>query len=152
MSRLGICLGAQLVAAALGAGIRASREREIGWFRVEPPPEPGPSLFAPLFSDPFEAFHWHGERFELPPGAVRLAQSPACENQAFSLGDRVLGLQFHLETTPEGARALVENCPGDLEPGRWVQGAEEILRDPGRFRRINERMALVLERLESVAA
>jgi GMP synthase - Glutamine amidotransferase domain len=55
-------------------------------------------------------FHWHGETFSLPVGAVQIAKSKGCENQAFQLGSNVVGLQFHLETTPSSAKAIVENC------------------------------------------
>ena len=146
---LGICLGAQLIANACGAKVFPNREREIGWFRVEPTPEASASPFAALFAAPIEAFHWHGETFELPAGATHLARSAACEHQAFSLGERVLGLQFHLETTAEAARALIEACPADLAPGRSVQAAPDMLRDDLRFRRIHGRMNAALDRLHA---
>jgi GMP synthase-like glutamine amidotransferase len=123
---LGICLGAQLIACALGARVRPAPEREIGWFPVmAAPPAPGAFAFPPRF----DAFHWHGETFDLPPGAILLAHSEACENQAFQHGPRVIGLQFHLETTRESADALVRHCPGDLAPGRCVQSAADLLAD-----------------------
>jgi GMP synthase-like glutamine amidotransferase len=148
---LGICLGAQLIASALGAKVFANPEREIGWFPVEPVPEAARSAFASLFEVPREVFHWHGETFELPPGAAWLARSDACEHQAFSIGERVLGLQFHLETTAASARALIENCPGDLAPGRWVQSGRQILGKDASFRRIHRVMASVLDRWEELA-
>ena len=98
-----------------------------------------------------EIFHWHGHTFELPAGAERLARSEACAQQAFSFGGCVLGLQFHLEMTAAGARALVESCPGDLAPGRWVQTPDEMLRESACFARINAAMdALLLRFLPSV--
>jgi hypothetical protein len=75
-------------------------------------------------------FQWHGETFELPAGAIHLARSAACAHQAFQVGPRALGLQFHLETTPESARALVHHCAGDLVPGPYVQSAEQFLAVP----------------------
>ena len=148
---LGICLGAQLIASALGAKVLANPEREIGWFPIEPLGSAPRSALASLFQAPMEVFHWHGETFELPPGATCLARSAACEHQAFSIGERVLGLQFHLETTAQGVRALLEHCPDDLAPGRWVQSGSEMLRTHGGFRRIHRVMDRVLERLEEVA-
>jgi GMP synthase-like glutamine amidotransferase len=149
---LGICLGAQLIASALGAAVRPSPEREIGWFPIERVGS-GAGWVLPR---ELEVFHWHGETFELPPGAVHLARSRGCENQAFGLGDRVLGLQFHLETTREAARALIEHCPGDLRPGRFVQDGAEMLRDPERFARIRAALDALLaplaERAKSAAA
>jgi GMP synthase-like glutamine amidotransferase len=142
---LGVCLGAQLVAASLGAAVRRNPEREIGWFAVEPAGAAGASAFAALFSRPLEVFHWHGDTFGLPAGAVHLARSEACANQAFAVGERVLGLQFHLETTPESARALIENCRDELTPGRFVQSEREMLASAERFARINRVMEQVLE-------
>jgi GMP synthase-like glutamine amidotransferase len=147
---LGICLGAQLIASSLGAKVRVNPEREIGWHPIEPAPEASRSAFASLFQAPMEVFHWHGETFELPPGATHLARSAACEHQAFSLGERVLGLQFHLEATAETARALVENCAADLAPGRWVETASAMLREDERFRRVNRVMDAVLDRLRKL--
>lgn len=144
---LGICLGAQLVASALGARVAPGPEPEIGWFPIEPVEGAGASPFAPLFARPREVFHWHGETFDLPPGAVRLARSAACPNQAFSLGDRVLALQFHLEMTPEGVAALADHCGDELVPRPWVQSRDAMLADPGRFDAIHAAMAQLLERL-----
>jgi GMP synthase-like glutamine amidotransferase len=141
---LGICLGAQLIASALGARVYPNPEREIGWFPVTPTKDSARTPFAPAFPAPLEAFHWHGETFDLPAGAAPLARSAACENQAFSLGNRVLGLQFHLETTPASAETLVQNCGEDLRPGRYVQDAETILGDPERFKALRARMETML--------
>jgi len=107
---LGICLGAQLIAAALGAAVVPNRHREIGWWPVDLlPPRDLADPWAGVFSGtPARAsvFHWHGDTFVLPPSAVLRASSPACRNQAFTVGDRVIGLQFHLEMTAEGVGAL----------------------------------------------
>ncbi|MEX1317187.1 MAG: gamma-glutamyl-gamma-aminobutyrate hydrolase family protein [Synechococcaceae cyanobacterium] len=128
---LGICLGAQLIASALGARVLPNPEPEIGWFPVQAIPTPGGGGNA-VFSLPasLPVFHWHGETFELPSGAVPLARSAACANQAFRLGSSVVGLQFHLETTPETARALVEHCGEELVAAPFVQSAAEILAAP----------------------
>jgi GMP synthase-like glutamine amidotransferase len=139
---LGVCLGAQLIASALGARVFANAVKEIGWFPIE-------SVSAPdwAFKLPPEClvFHWHGETFELPEGAVRLARSEACTNQAFQLKRNVIGLQFHLETTPESVRALVENCRDDLVPAAYVQSEQELLAARAtRYRPINSLMSDVL--------
>ena len=146
---LGICLGAQLVAEALGAGVRANREKEIGWFPVERVSGAEASAFGAALPPSTLAFHWHGETFELPLGAIHLARSEACENQAFAWGDRVLALQFHLETTRAAAASLVENCRDELVAGRFVASPEAMLADAARFERIHpvlERLLAVFER------
>jgi GMP synthase (glutamine-hydrolysing) len=98
---LGVCLGAQLIAKALGALVYANRVKEIGWYPVhwtdaaaEDPVHEG------LFGSDV-VFHWHNETFDLPPGAELLAYSDACRNQAYRAGENIYGLQFHLEATPE---------------------------------------------------
>ena len=142
---LGVCLGAQIIASALGARVYPGPEKEIGWFPIR-----GVAGVAPAFQFPPEclAFHWHGETFDLPPGAVRLASSAACENQAFQVGSRTLALQFHLETTPESAAALIEHCRDELVPGPYVQAESELLTAPTeRYAVINRLMGEVLERL-----
>ncbi len=120
---LGICLGAQLIASALGARVYPNREREIGWLPIA-----GVSGDEGFRLPPqSQVFQWHGETFDLPPGARLLATSPACTNQAFQLGERVIGLQFHLETTPQSAAALVSHCGDELVPAAWVQSGAQIL-------------------------
>ena len=146
---LGICLGAQLIAASLGAPVSPNSTKEIGWFTVTATPEAADSVLAGLFSAPADVFHWHGDTFALPPGATLLAQSAACRHQAFSIGKRVLGLQFHLETTPESASALLENCRQGLEEAQFIQSAGEILAGVNRFDRINDAMSKVLARIEA---
>ena len=146
---LGICLGAQLIAASSGASVRANGEREIGWFPVE---ATGASMFGGAASPAVPVFHWHGETFDLPAGAVCLARSAGCAQQAFALGARVLALQFHLEMQPAGVRALIESCPGDLAPGCYVQTPAEMLGDPVRFERINAAMESLLQRFLGIDA
>ena len=81
----------------------------------------------------------------MPPGAIRLAKSEGCENQAFQLGRRVIGLQFHLETTPESAHAMVSHGRDELSPAKYVQTEQEILSaNPGRYQLINDLMGSVL--------
>ena len=154
---LGICFGAQLIASALGARVRRGTFAEIGWFPVERVTggsnadglEKSPGGPAVALPRKLEAFHWHGETFDLPPGALHVARSEACENQAFTLGGHVLALQFHLETTSAAAEALVENCRGDLFPGPYVQPESAVLGTPDRFQRINSVMESVLDSLIS---
>jgi len=98
---LGICLGSQLIAKALGARVYRNPQKEIGWFDLRLTAE---GLADPLFAGLAEIhpmFHWHGETFDLPPSAALLASSARTERQAFRFGDRTYGLQCHPEITPE---------------------------------------------------
>ncbi len=144
---LGICLGAQLIASALGARVSPNPRKEIGWFPVRRCPQETPAAVAGLFPDSTEVFHWHGDTFALPPGAVRFLSSDACENQAFAIGNRVIGLQFHLEITMPGARLLIENCAREIVSGPTIQSEAQMLSRPERFDRINRLMSAVLETL-----
>ena len=97
MPVLGICLGAQLIAAALKAKVHRNPVKEIGWYDVTPTADGLNDPLFRLFEGTEKIFQWHGDTFEIPHGAVHLASSPDCPNQAFRFGDRVYGLQFHLE-------------------------------------------------------
>ncbi|HSR13893.1 MAG TPA: type 1 glutamine amidotransferase [Thermodesulfobacteriota bacterium] len=144
---LGVCLGAQLIAGALGARVYPNREKEIGWFPIRSV-LPAENDRAFRFPDDCVVFHWHGETFDLPQDAVLLASSEACRNQAFQVGGRVIGLQFHLEVTPEAVRDMARGCRNELIPSRYVQTEETILSSPEeRFSRINSLMDGVLSYL-----
>src|SRR6478735_1832443 len=154
---LGICLGAQLIANALGANVRANPHKEIGWFPVTAVQNPAVQNSEATFQLPsaVNVFHWHGETFELPCGAMHLARSAACENQGFQWGRRVIALQFHLETTADSARAFVEEDDGielvdslELADGLYIQTAQQILDAPASaYAGINALMVDVLEYL-----
>jgi GMP synthase (glutamine-hydrolysing) len=127
---LGICLGGQLLAAAAGASVSPVEEPEIGWYEVEVTDDAaGDPLLGPRAGSVFTAYQWHGYQFALPAGAVALARSPACL-QAFRLGERAWGLQFHPEVTAEivtgwlrtdGSAGGARNTLQELERniGRW---------------------------------
>jgi len=111
---LGICLGAQLIAKALGARVHRNPVKEIGWAPVYWTEQAAADPLFQGFSRPEAVFHWHGETFDLPEGGERLAYSEACANQAFRIAGNVYGLQFHLEVTP----AIVEDwCRSDEKCG-----------------------------------
>ena len=120
---LGICLGAQLVAKALGAAVEPNAEKEIGWYDVRPTRAGHTDPLLAPFGDGAKLFQWHGDSFEIPTGAVHLASSETCRNQAFRYGDNVYGFQFHLECDER----LIE---------RWLTvpvHQEELWRSNGRF-------------------
>ena len=141
---LGICLGAQLLADVQGGRVSQNRYQEIGWFDVFLTDEGGKNSFLAGLPKQLPAFHWHGDTFAIPPGCHNLMKSDACVNQAFALSDRRLGLQFHLELTHADAqRWLVADAP---PADRYVQPAEEMLREPQRFAQMNRWMEHILER------
>ena len=140
---LGVCLGAQLIASACGARVYPNRCKEIGWFSVRATGVDGPACFQ--FPERFDAFHWNGETFDLPAGAVRLAESAGCENQAFQRGESTIGLQFHPEVTPESVREIIANCRAELESSEYVQTELAMLSAPAEaYRSINRLMDEVL--------
>ncbi len=144
---LGVCLGAQMIASALGAKVYKNTFREIGWWKLSRERDAAGHPLGDALPDGNEVFQWHGETFDLPPGAVRLARSEACLNQAIAVGPRALGLQFHLETTEASARALIEELPGDMVSGPYVQTPEAMLARPERFAALNAQMGRLLEAL-----
>ena len=141
---IGICLGAQLIADVLGAKVTQNTFKEIGWFPVELTTE------SPVFHtlpQRFKALHWHGDTFELPHGAVHLARSKACENQAFVYEEKVLSLQFHLEATTGSARQIIANCGGELVGGKYIQSSRAILWKSEYFLPANQKMYQILDNL-----
>ncbi len=145
---LGICLGAQLVADVLGSRVRANKDKEIGWFPVEKTTEV-PEALQELLPSTQTVFHWHGDTFDLPADSVLLYTSEACRNQAFVHKDRVIALQFHLETTKESAAVLVENCRHELVQGPWIQTEQQIIEGMEANLGINQTMDRILDYLET---
>ncbi len=123
---LGVCLGAQLIADVLGGKVSRNRYTEIGWFPVTLTTEARTSPVFNALPLRFTAFHWHGDTFSIPPGAVRIAESRACANQAFEYG-RTIGLQFHLEYSEKGIDLMFRNCGNEIVEGRYIQKPDEIV-------------------------
>ena len=98
---LGVCLGAQMVARVLGARVYPGHTKEIGWGAITLTDEGARSCLAPLGEADIRILHWHGDTFDLPDGAVRLAANENYDNQAFAFGRRVLGVQFHIDLRPD---------------------------------------------------
>lgn len=142
---VGVCLGSQLIARVLGAKVTRNRHPEIGWFPIERVEGAQASAVGRALPARAEVFHWHGDTFALPEGAIQLARSAACEQQAFAYGDRVLALQFHPEMTPETVLAFAEGGADELVPGPWIQNRQAMLADASRFARLEALLARVLE-------
>ncbi len=133
---LGICLGAQLLARALGAPVTGNHRKEIGWYDVGPTREGEKDPLFRHFDGHEKIFQWHGDTFAIPHGAVHLAASADCTHQAFRFGQNVYGLQFHLEVdepmihrwlrAPVNAREL-EGLQGVIEPGRIAQETPQFM-------------------------
>jgi len=129
---LGICLGSQLLAAALGAEVVKGKRKEIGWYPVSLTKE---AATDPLFKGVapyFTAYHWHGDIFPLPSGAVPLVSSTLTECQAFRYGEKSYGLLFHMEVTEGLIREMVGTFASELEevsidPGEIVGKIKEYL-------------------------
>lgn len=147
---LGVCLGAQLIAAVLGGTVGPGEHCEIGFFPVRLLPEAeGLEVFKGL-PEAFEPLHWHGETFTIPEGAVRAARSDGCANQAFVYDRRVVGLQFHLEATPESLGRLVDHCGSEIGPGPFMQSGNDMLAKAERLDAANALLFGLLDRLASL--
>jgi len=149
---LGICLGAQLIADVLGARVYPNTYKEIGWFPIQKTRDTAETRIADFLPEQINAFHWHGDMFDIPLGAVHIAKSAACENQGFVYDDQVVALQFHLETIEQSARDLIAHCEDDLTKGPFVQSPEAILTEPSRFRKINALMGELLNHLAYISS
>ena len=143
---LGICLGAQLIADALGAKVLRNSHKEIGWFPLH---LTDVALTLPLFEglpERFTAFHWHGDTFDLPQDATHLATSAACNHQAFLYGECVLGLQFHLECNHAAIAKMIAHESADMTEGEYVQSADDILAQESFYQATGKILATICDR------
>lgn len=116
---LGICLGAQLVAEVLGARVYKHSEQEIGWFPVD-------LMHAPGQFSRLTVFHWHGDTYELPEGAIQIAQSEGCDQQAFIYKHHVLAFQFHLEVGFSELDSMLKHDGEGIGTGKYIQPVHEM--------------------------
>lgn len=142
---LGICLGAQIVAKALGAKVKKNPEKEIGWYPIEITPEGQKDPVLKHFQPREWIFQWHGDTFDIPRGTDHLATSSTCVNQAFCYGDKVYGFQFHMEAD----EALIERwlkVPAHLKELATLGGKI----DPGTIRALTPQHVGRLKKLSEL--
>jgi GMP synthase-like glutamine amidotransferase len=146
---LGICLGAQLIADVLGAKVYPNKEKEIGWYPVQFTSSGKKSRLLGNVPDELEVFHWHGDTFDLPAGSVHLARNEACDHQAFSYNEHVLGLQFHLEVTLSSVQQFVTMGKDEIVEGRYIQREELLMGIKPSFIDFNNSlMAQILDKMK----
>ena len=138
---LGICLGSQLLAKAMGAKVYPNGIKEIGWYPLELTPQASDNRLFAGCSRNLTVFQWHGDTFDLPAGAVHLAQSPSCRNQAFRIGQTAYGLQFHIEMTND----MVEDWLNESVNSRELAALDYI--DPQAIRQKTPEEMPVLQAL-----
>lgn len=133
---IGFCLGAQLLADALGSRVYKQEHPEIGWHTLQ---KTNADILN-FLPDYASAFHWHGESFDIPEGAHSFYRSEATENQAFLYGDRVMALQFHLEMTESIISDLCVECKSDMTDSPFVMTVGEIMDGWEKYHTGNRRM------------
>lgn len=146
---LGICLGAQLIAAALGAKVYPNKYKEIGWFPITlTQPGKNSNLFSGLPAE-ILVYHWHGDTFDLPTGAAHLAESAVCTYQAFSFGRRVLALQFHLDVKKNNIEEWARHGKKELIEAPYIQKEEKMLAQAEQCEVIKNYMRRIMDNLEA---
>ena len=146
---LGICFGAQLVAAALGGRVFPNEQKEIGWYEVNLTPEGKKSFLFASVQKTFVTFHWHGDHFSLPPGCTRLAYSEPTLNQAFICINRpIASVQFHPEFTRDMIRYFSKESSEDWIPDRYVGGKEVVLQQTEDIRHTYWLMEALLDNMD----
>jgi GMP synthase-like glutamine amidotransferase len=144
---VGVCLGSQLLAEVLGGRVYRHAHAEIGWHAVRRGRDAARSSIGPALPAEALAFHWHGDAFDLPPGALHLLSSECTPNQAFECGT-ALGLLCHLEVTPESVAAMLEHGADEIGAGPYAQSAADILAAPReRYAALEGYLAALLDRL-----
>jgi len=123
---LGICLGSQLIADALGSDVYDNTDKEIGWFPIKKNPNTNNNWVKSLPSD-LVTFHWHGQTYDLPEDCERLFSSQATKNQGFQYKNKVYGIQFHLEMRSVDLKEMVKIMNKDLVQGNYIHTSREIM-------------------------
>ncbi|MCG8650986.1 MAG: type 1 glutamine amidotransferase, partial [Pirellulales bacterium] len=122
----GICLGSQMIAAALGAKVQRNPSPEVGWYPIERAAGAKSDLIGQVFPDQLTVLQWHQDTFDIPAGASHLFQSEGCRNQAFTIDDRVFGFQFHMEANPRTVATFLAGSKLWQRESAFVQTEDEI--------------------------
>lgn len=147
---LGICLGAQLIAEVIGGKVYKNKQKEIGFFPVSFLKEAKESPLFSFMPSQMTVFHWHGDTFDLPEGAVNIASSVVTKNQAFVYKEKVVGLQFHFEVDEKAVMEMTTDAGDELVKDAYVQTADEIRERVSLCEENNKLMFGLLERMEGV--
>lgn len=147
---IGICLGSQLIAEVLGSRVYKNSEKEIGWLPVSRSSEGVNSPLLSKFNDTETVFHWHGDTFEIPDGAIRLLTSGACMNQCFIYNERVLALQFHVEVTESLLDMMIMNGLEEIVPSNYIQNIDQVRQGISHIKRNNELMYSILDEFDKL--
>lgn len=127
MPMLGICFGSQLIAEVLGSDVYPMNHKEIGFYPVTLTPDGQAHPVVSALPHHFNTFHWHGETYGIPQSARLIARSNACLHQGFTLGENIIGLQFHPEVTPKLVENFVTAGEAELDGARYTQEASVML-------------------------
>ena len=147
---IGVCLGGQLIAEALGAAVNKAAQPEIGWHSIQSVADCPAWCKLPM---DLTVMHWHRDQFEIPKGAKRIAASEGCENQGFIYAKRVLAWQCHLEASPESLAALVDACGDELTEGSANMSRERLLAEPiTTYKRMQQALFGLLDRMTTSIA
>jgi GMP synthase (glutamine-hydrolysing) len=139
----GICLGSQLISTALGAEVNYNIHQEIGWYPIWITYQGNKAI--ECLPPTLVTFHWHGETFDLPAGAIPFAESDGCVNQGYSFGDNVIAMQFHMEFTEEMIESMLNCYESELNQELYVQKRDHIMSHVNNCNLNNELLADVLD-------
>jgi GMP synthase (glutamine-hydrolysing) len=142
---LGFCLGAQLIGEALGASTEQSPNKEVGVFPIELTEEGHKDPILRSLPKQFLVVHWHNDMPGITPEARILATSKGCPRQIIRYSPLIYGFQCHPEPTKKNIESMIQHCPNDLAPGKFIQSCDEFLNND--FTMINKRMIQILDSL-----
>jgi len=145
---LGFCLGAQLIGLAVGAKPEQSPEKEVGVYPLQLTPQAGMDPLLAGFPETFPVIHWHNDMPGMTQESTLLAYSAGCPRQIIRYKPNIYGFQCHMEITLEGIKRMVQAVPEDLQPPKFTQAENELLRQD--YSTINAQMEIILDRFADI--